>query len=155
MSGPQDLRAIHLDEFIPHPPKRVWKALTDPDLLARWMMSTEDFKLVVGHRFTFRGKRIPAVKFGGVAYCEVLGFEVERMLSYSWAGDSENQLDSRVTWRLVPEGRGTRLFLEHAGFDPDDPLQQLSRRMMGGGWRPALRRLSAALTGDYDQGMKT
>lgn len=42
-------------------------------------------------------------------------------------------------------GRGTRLFLEHAGFDPDDERQQLSRRIMGGGWRSHAKRALATL----------
>lgn len=155
MSDSEDLRTIHLDEFISHPPKRVWRALTDPDLLARWLMPAEDFELRVGHRFTFQGEPIPAVKFGGVVYCEILAFEIDRMLSYSWEGSGENQLYSTVTWRLVPEGRGTRLFLEHEGFDPDDPLQQLSRRMMGGGWRPAIHRITAVLDTDDTRELKT
>ena len=141
-----DPRTIYLDEFISHPPERVWRALTTPEIMARWLMPTEDFELEVGRRFTFRGEPRAAVKFDGVVYCEILDFEVGRMLSYSWKGSGENRLDSTVTWSLVPEGRGTRLFLEHGGFEPDDPLQQLSRRMMGGGWRPAMQRLSAALS---------
>jgi DNA-binding transcriptional ArsR family regulator len=31
------------------------------------------------------------------------------------------------------EGRGTRFFLEHRGFYPDDPIQQMSRTIMSGG----------------------
>jgi uncharacterized protein YndB with AHSA1/START domain len=27
---------INVDEFLAHPPARVWAALTEPDLLARW-----------------------------------------------------------------------------------------------------------------------
>uniref|UniRef100_UPI000309347F hypothetical protein n=1 Tax=Conexibacter woesei TaxID=191495 RepID=UPI000309347F len=46
----------------------------------------------------------------------------------------------------MPEGHGTRLFIEHAGFDPDDAHQQLARTIMGGGWRSGvLRRLTALL----------
>ncbi|MFI7096156.1 hypothetical protein ACIBSU_32985 [Streptomyces lydicus] len=36
---------------------------------------------------------------------------------------------------MEPEGRGTRLFLVHEGFDPDDPYQVQTHRIMGGGWR--------------------
>ena len=45
----EDLRAIHVDEYLAHPPARVWRALTDPDLLATWLMRN-DFRRVVGHR---------------------------------------------------------------------------------------------------------
>jgi uncharacterized protein YndB with AHSA1/START domain len=79
-----DLRAIRLDEYLPHPPRKVWRALTDRELMARWLMPN-DFKLEVGHRFTFRTDPIPAVGFGGIGHCEVLGFETGRMLRISWA----------------------------------------------------------------------
>jgi uncharacterized protein YndB with AHSA1/START domain len=85
---------------------------------------------------------VPETSFDGVVDCQVLELDPPRLLRISWRG---GRLDSTVTWRLEPEGRGTRLFLEHAGFDPGDPEQALARRIMGGGWRsrvlPALARL--------------
>lgn len=143
----EDLRCIRVDQFIGHPPARVWRALTDPELMARWLMPN-DFRPVVGHRFTFRTSPMPAVRFGGVCHCEVLAVEPERLLRISWVDPGEeNGLDSVVTWRLEPEGRGTRLFLEHDGFDPDNPVQQLSRRIMGDtGWRGTARRIEKVLS---------
>jgi uncharacterized protein YndB with AHSA1/START domain len=126
-----DARTIHVDEFLAHPPARVWRALTDPVLLAKWLMPN-DFRAVVGHRFTFLTDPRPNVGFDGLVHCEVLAVEPERLLRISWRGGT---LDTTVTWTLAPEGRGTRLFLEHDGFDPDDPTQQFSRRIMDGGWR--------------------
>jgi uncharacterized protein YndB with AHSA1/START domain len=126
-----DPRTIRVDEFLTHPPARVWRALTDPVLLAKWLMPN-DFRPEVGHRFTFLTDPRPNVGFDGVVRCEVLVVEPERLLRISWRGGS---LDSTVTWTLAAEGRGTRLFLEHDGFDPDDPTQQFSRRIMDGGWR--------------------
>lgn len=121
--------AIRLDEFLAHPPARVWQALTDAGLLARWLMPN-DFRPAVGHRFTFRTDPQPG--FDGIVHCEVLTLEPERLLRISWRAGA---LDTTVTWSLVPEGRGTRLFLEHDGFDPGDPGQQLTRRILDGGWR--------------------
>ncbi|TYB53224.1 SRPBCC domain-containing protein [Nonomuraea sp. PA05] len=126
----EDLRAIRLDQFIAHPPAKVWRALTEPDLVARWLMPG-DFKAEVGHRFTFTTQPKKQVGFDGIVYCEVLRIEPEKLLRISW---SDGKVDWTVTWRLEPEGRGTRLFLDHEGFDPGDELQQLSRRIMGGGW---------------------
>jgi hypothetical protein len=55
-------------------------------------------------------------------------------------------LDTTVTWRLAPEGSGTRLFLAHEGFDDTDPGQQAVRRILGQGWRGHLpRRLQQVL----------
>ena len=135
--------AIRVDEFLPHPPARVWRALTDPDRLARWLMPN-DFAPVVGHRFTFRTEPVPGTSFDGVVRCQVLDVLPERLLRISWA--SSNGLDTTVTWRLEPEGAGTRLFLDHEGFDPDRPEDQLARKIMDGGWRSnVLRALRAEL----------
>ena len=127
---------IYVDEFLPHSPDKVWRALTDPDLIARWLMPN-DFKLEIGHTFTFRGHPIPAAGFGGIGHSEVLDFEPEKMLRIAWraAPDDASGLDSTVTFTLEPEGTGTRLFLAHEGFDPRDPHQAESLRLMGPGWR--------------------
>ncbi|MFD8706729.1 SRPBCC domain-containing protein [Kitasatospora sp. NPDC059648] len=127
--------AIHCDEFLPHPPARVWEALTDPELHARWW-AAGDVKAVVGHRFT--------LDMGpwGQQPCEVVEVEVERLLRYSFAAGS---LDTTVTWRLVPEGHGTRLLLEHTGFDLDTPTGRQAYHGMGQGWPSVLRRIAPAL----------
>jgi uncharacterized protein YndB with AHSA1/START domain len=139
-----ELTGVHVDQFLAHPPDRVWQALTDPDLLARWLMPN-DFAPVRGHQFTFTTQ--PRPDFDGIVHCAVLDIEAERLLRISWRGGTA--LDTTVTWRLVPEGRGTRLFLAHDGFDPDDPGQQAVRRIMGGGWRSrVLARLATCLAGE-------
>ncbi|MFE5584973.1 SRPBCC domain-containing protein [Kitasatospora sp. NPDC056531] len=127
--------AINCDEFLPYPPARVWEALTDPELHARWW-AAGDVKAVVGHRFT--------LDMGpwGQQPCEVVEVEVERLLKYSFA---EGSLDTTVTWRLVPEGHGTRLLLEHAGFDLDTPMGRQAHQGMAQGWPSVLRRIAPAL----------
>lgn len=141
MSAVTERLAIRLDEFLAHPPDRVWKALTDPALLTRWLMPN-DFQPEIGHEFTFTTAPVPGTGFDGVIRCRVLELEPARRLRIAWHGGS---LQSTVTWRLEPEGTGTRLFLDHEGFDPADPAQQLAHRIMGSGWPsrvlPALARL--------------
>jgi uncharacterized protein YndB with AHSA1/START domain len=72
--------SIRMDNFYPYPPALAWRALTEPDLIARWLMPNT-FKAEVGHRFTFQAAPIPAVKFDGVTYCEVLEVVEERLLT--------------------------------------------------------------------------
>ncbi|WP_326626612.1 MULTISPECIES: SRPBCC family protein [unclassified Streptomyces] len=126
---------IHCDQFIAHPPAAVWRALTEPELHARWW-AAGDVRPVVGHRFT-----LDMGPWGQQA-CEVLAVEPERLLRYSFAPDS---LDTTITWRLQAEGTGTRLFLEHAGFDLDSPLGETAFHGMGEGWPGLLRRIEPAL----------
>lgn len=137
-----DPSVIQVDQFLPHPPARVWRALTEPELLARWLMPNT-FRLAVGHRFTFTTVPDPDSGFDGVVHCRVLDFDEPRRLRISWCAAG---LDSTVTWTLAPEGTGTRMFLEHAGFDPDDPGHQRTRAILGGGWRShGMRRLDDVL----------
>lgn len=133
---------IETDAFLAHPPEKVWRALTDPDLLASWLMPN-DFRAVVGHRFTFRTDPVQAQGFDGIVHCEVVTLEPPRLLAISWVAGG---IDTTVTWRLIPEGTGTRLLLTHDGFDEDDPGQQATRRLLGGGWQGHLiRRLEETL----------
>lgn len=132
-----DVTIVRVDQFLTHPPAKVWRALTEPDLLARWL-APGDFRLEVGHRYTMRAYAMPGTGFSGTIQAEVLAYEQERKLRIGWRDadpDSPHGADWTITWELSPEGHGTRLFLIHEGFDADNPLQQQARRVMGGGWR--------------------
>lgn len=139
------MSSIVTDSFLPHPPERVWTALTDSRLLAAWLMPN-DFVPTVGHRFTFETAPVPGQGFDGTIHCEVLTLDPQSELSISWRGGS---LDSIVTWRLVREGKGTRLFLTHDGFDDSDPGQLMTKRILGGGWNGKMAsRLERVLAGN-------
>lgn len=136
--GADDLTALRVDQFLPHPPAKVWRALTEPELIAQWLMPG-DFRLEVGHRYTLAALPRPNTGFSGTVLAEVLAYETGRMLRVRWR-DAEpgNSADWTITWTLEPEGRGTRLFLVHEGFDPDDPAQLMAHKIMGQGWRSAV-----------------
>jgi len=126
---------IHLTQHVPHPPERVWAALTQPELHARWG-AAGDVQPVVGHRFT-----LDMGPWGQQA-CEVLAVEPGRMISYSFAPGT---LDSTITWRVEPDGDGTRLTLDHAGFDLESPLGRKAYEGMGGGWPKVMANIEKAL----------
>jgi uncharacterized protein YndB with AHSA1/START domain len=108
--------AIILDEALDAPPELVWRALTEPDLLARWL-APNDIRAIVGERFTLRPD-------GAVGQrpieCEVLEAEPPERLSYRWRGGepgAPDALDTVVTWIIEPApGGGSRLRLIHDGF---------------------------------------
>lgn len=134
-----DRTRIEVDQFLPHPPAKVWRVLTEPDLIAQWLMPG-DFRLEVGHRYLLESRPIPGTGFSGTVVAEVLAFDVQRSLRVRWrdgdpAATDDHGVDWTITWTLHPEGVGTRLFVLHDGFDPDNPLQQRARDIMGGGWR--------------------
>jgi len=76
--------------------------------------------------------------------CEVLAVEPERTLKYRFAA---GKLDTLITWRLIPEGNGTRLKLIHEGFNLDSPLGRRALEGMEPGWPKVLARLEAVLDG--------
>jgi uncharacterized protein YndB with AHSA1/START domain len=125
------MSSIVTESFLPHPPAKVWNALTDPTLLAEWLMPN-DFVPIIGHRFTFETEPVPDHGFDGIIRCEVLELNPKSELRIAWHGGS---LVSTVSWRLEREGTGTRLFLTHEGFDDSDPGQILTKQILGGGWR--------------------
>lgn len=131
-----ETQTIHCEQLLDHPPARVWAALTEPELQARWW-SAGDIRPVVGHRFTLD------MAEWGHQQCEVIEVEPERRLSYRFA---EGVLDTTVTWTLEPEGDGTRLTLDHSGFDLDTPMGKAAFDGMGGGWPKVLPRIDAALS---------
>ncbi|RIQ11763.1 SRPBCC family protein [Jiangella rhizosphaerae] len=136
---------IALDQFYPHPPELVWRALTTPELLARWLMPPDGFEPRVGARFTMTAKPIEAVGFSGTVACEVLELVEPELLSFSWDDAAAAEPSGWVvSFALRPEGRGTRLLFTHRGFDPDSPAAQLSRTIMGNGWRRILAALGEA-----------
>jgi uncharacterized protein YndB with AHSA1/START domain len=140
-----ELRSIEVDQYFPQPPATVWRALTEPALIERWLMPS-DFEPVVGHNYSYRTSPVEATGFTGIIDCEVLELVPPRLLRISW--NSMGSLASTVTWTLQPEGHGTRMLLQHAGFDPDDPNQLLAFQIMNGGWRShVLRRLTDVLAG--------
>src|SRR3954465_9326875 len=48
-----EARSVVVEREIPHPPEKIWRALTQPHLIEEWLMKN-DFKPVVDHRFNLR-----------------------------------------------------------------------------------------------------
>jgi uncharacterized protein YndB with AHSA1/START domain len=118
----ENTEAIQVDQFLTHPPARVWQAITEPALMARWW-AAGDIRPIEGHEFALD------MESWGQVPCKVLEVEPERRLVFTF---TENWT---LTWTLVPEGRGTRLLLEHSGFDLDQPIDRHAFDQMGPGWR--------------------
>ena len=88
-------RSVVIEKELPHPPEKVWRALTQGPLIKEWLMDN-DFQPVVGHEFNFRSTPMPT--WNGVIDCEVLVVEPNKKLSYSWNAIG---LESVVVWTLV------------------------------------------------------
>jgi uncharacterized protein YndB with AHSA1/START domain len=132
-----DVRSVVVEREIAHPPEKLWRALTQPHLIAEWLMQN-DFAPAVGHRFKLTGD------WGGVD-CEVLAVEPNKTLSYTWDhahADPAYNLKSVVTFTLTPTRTGTHLRMEQVGFRPEQ------RQAFGGakgGWRQHFDKLEQVL----------
>ena len=135
-------RSVVVEREFPHPPEKLWRALTQPHLIDEWLMKS-DFMPVVGHRFTLR--RTPAPNVNIVLDCEVLIVEPNKTLSYTWNhahDDPAFNLQSVVTFTLTATATGTLLRVEQSGFRPDQ------RQAFGGargGWQQFVANLEQVL----------
>jgi uncharacterized protein YndB with AHSA1/START domain len=101
-----------------YPPTMVWRAVTDPELVARWTVTGQGgrpvgFAPIVGNTFQIIAKPVPG--WGGTVYCQVLEVEEARLLRYTWRGE-ENGKPTIVSYKIEPEIDGTRFTFEHTGF---------------------------------------
>jgi uncharacterized protein YndB with AHSA1/START domain len=105
-----EIRSVIVEREIPFPPARIWRALTQPHLIAEWLMQN-DFVLAIDHRFTLRGD-------WGSVECRVIEIETDKTLAYTWGAMG---LESTVTLTLTPTTTGTHLRMDQTGFKPDQP----------------------------------
>ena len=115
-----ETQSVVIEREIPHPPEKIWRALTQPHLIEEWLMKN-DFKPVVGHHFKL------SADWGSVD-CEVQAIEPNKTLSYTWGAYG---LASVVTWTLTATGTGTHLRMEQSGFRTD---QQQAYHGAKAGW---------------------
>jgi uncharacterized protein YndB with AHSA1/START domain len=123
--------SISFEFDLHHAPEKVWRALTDPVLLAEWLLPVVAAKLEPGAVFTFKAPPQPG--WDGTVNCRFLEIEPHRKLSYSWVvGD----IDTVVMFKLTPTASGTRLLLVQSGFKPGQKQNFAGARygwkMMGG-----------------------
>jgi uncharacterized protein YndB with AHSA1/START domain len=103
-------KSLVIEKDMPHPPAKIWLALTQASLIGQWLMSN-DFQPVVGHKFTLRSTPVPG--WNGIIDCEVLVLEPNSKLSYSWGTMGTRSV---VAWTLTPGKGGTNVRMEQSGF---------------------------------------
>ncbi len=117
MSTPDDsargaAETVSLALELAHAPAKVWRALTQPELLSRWLLPVVGLgELAPGARFRF--EPAPQPGWDGVVSCRLLEIEAPHKLSWAWvAGD----IDTVLTFTLTPTDAGTHLAIEQTGF---------------------------------------
>lgn len=123
--------SVIVEREIAFPPEKIWRALTQPQLIAEWLMQN-DFSPVVDHRFRLSAD-------WGEVDCQVQTVEPNKMLSYSWEAMG---LESVVTWTLTPTSAGTHLRMEQTGFRRDQQQAYQGARF---GWPRFFAKLEQVL----------
>ncbi|MGA8615282.1 MAG: SRPBCC domain-containing protein [Xanthobacteraceae bacterium] len=128
--------SVVVERELPFPADKIWRALTQPHLIAEWLMKN-DFAPVVGHHFSLRMD--PQPNWNGVVDCQVLVVEPNKTLSYAWGALG---LESVVTFTLTPMRTGTHLRMEQTGFRPDQPQNYQGAKY---GWQQFFGKLEQVL----------
>jgi uncharacterized protein YndB with AHSA1/START domain len=135
-TAPSQGHSVSFEFDLHHAPEKVWRALTDPDLLAEWLLPVVDLKLEAGAAFTLKTQPQPG--WDGTVNCRFVEIEANKKLSYTWVvGEPGGWLiDTVVTFTLTPTASGTRLSILQSGFKPDQKREfggaRYGWKMMGG-----------------------
>ncbi len=125
--------------YIKTTPERLWEAITDPKLRARFSFGVET------HSDWTPGSSYEASLPGviDIAAGENLEVEPPRLLVQSfnalWSDDVKNEGTSRVTWEIEPVGTSCRLTVTH------DQLREGANNELYGGWPMILSGLKTLL----------
>lgn len=97
---------LRFERVLPHPPEKVWRALTEEQHLAAWFPTTIEGELRPGAPLLFRFRESQLPPTGG----EVVECDPPRVLEFTW-GFSEREEDrpERTRFELTAEGTGCRL----------------------------------------------
>jgi uncharacterized protein YndB with AHSA1/START domain len=134
----ETVRSLVIEREMPYPPEKIWRALTQGELIKEWLMEN-DFQPAVGHKFKFRSTPMP--NWSGVIDCEVLIVEPNTRLSYTWGSLG---LESVVNWTLTPTKNGTLVRMEQSGFRPD---QEANYKGANYGWQKFIGNLEKVVAG--------
>jgi uncharacterized protein YndB with AHSA1/START domain len=114
--------------WLPHPPDKVWRALTEPEQLAAWFPTTIEGELAAGSKLQFSFAEAQAPPFAGT----MLAFDPPALMELIWG-------DERLRFEVTADGAGTLLTLT-ASF------AELGRAARdAAGWHVCLDRLGYCL----------
>jgi uncharacterized protein YndB with AHSA1/START domain len=147
-----DRATLVLRRFLPHPPNVVWRAITEPEQIRQWELTTAK---VDGRP----GGTVDLVTGASMVHAtgRILTWDPPRVYEHEWnvakeeaRGPADEQ--SVVRWELTPREGGTLLVLTHRG------LKRKTAGVFRHGLPGFLDRLEALLDGrplpDWDQAVR-
>ena len=124
-----------VEHTLPHAPEKVWRALTERDLLKKWFPCDIEGEWVEGVKLSFtflqgEGEGLPEDIMKG----EVLTVDPPRLLEFRWG-------PSLIRYELSADGAGSKLLLSETQDDPSMGARN------GAGWEMCLDNLNLLLDG--------
>lgn len=107
------MKSVEIKIEVPYPVSVVWQALTQKELLSRWLMRT-DFEPTLGKKFRFYGNKNRFWR--GYVDCEVVDIKPRKLLQFYWQS-VPSQHRTKITYRLEEVKDGTSITATHEGFD--------------------------------------
>jgi uncharacterized protein YndB with AHSA1/START domain len=118
--------ALRFERRLDHSIERVWRAVTEPDELARWFVAAVPWIPELGEEFAAEGQS-----------GRVTALEPPRLIAWTWS-------IQRFSFELTPDGDECVLVFTHV-FDPElGPGWQHAA-----GWETYFKRLDALLAGGF------
>jgi uncharacterized protein YndB with AHSA1/START domain len=115
--------ALRLERYLSHPVERVWRAVSDPAEIGRWMPAAADWTPKLGEAFELGGQQ-----------GEITELDPPHVIAWMFGAD-------RFRFTLQAQGEGCALVFIHV-FDDAAPAAQTAA-----GWECYLDRLDAQLDG--------
>lgn len=117
------------------PPERVWKFLTEPEYVSKWLGCMR-YEKAVGHVFYMQqdAQKRNDDDIEGATHCEILALEEPSRFSFSWYLPGTPATEVHIRLRATAEG--TRVTLVHEGWDRFDAAAIRDiRDALAGGWK--------------------
>jgi uncharacterized protein YndB with AHSA1/START domain len=130
-----DLRVIHFERRLGHPVERVWRAITEPSEMEKWLALAE-LDLVEGGGVVLTWQNTDDDGNTAVARGTVSALDPPHLVEF------DTDIHGRLRWELEPDGDGTALsFTAEVELPPDYELEVLA------GWHIHLDHLEEVLDG--------
>ncbi|WP_248924790.1 SRPBCC family protein [Paenibacillus hamazuiensis] len=100
---------VSFERHLKHPVEKVWRALTTPEQIAKWLTAQSEMDLNVDGQLAFRWEN------GDLVQGKFTKVDPPYELEYTWLEQTSGY--SVVRWRLKDDGEGCLLYLTHTFFE--------------------------------------
>lgn len=146
------VRTIEHEVEYPHPPEKVWRALTEPAQIAKWFpeawgQTKTDFQPIVGTSFRMDAEKKKGWR--GFVVGKVIEAVPHKRLVYTWVGSPQEEAEpTHVEWTLEPTANGTRLrFVYKLSPRFTGVMGWLAEKGAGASWRKMMNDALPSLLG--------